>query len=142
MFTSSLILEAAPEPDHWITRAPLVWVDAKYGRIEVPVGFRTDLASIPRALRNLPALDPNGKSRRPAVVHDWLYAWQALGKDRSDEFFREALIVEGVVHVDAETLYLAVHLCGDEAWKSDGTATLESFFESRAAFVTWAALQP
>jgi hypothetical protein len=143
MFTSPLILQSEDDrPDFWYVRAPLIWCDPSWGRIEVPVGFRTDLASIPRMLRNLPALDPDGKSRRPAVVHDWLYAWQALGKDRADDFLRYAMIAEGVPHVDAETIYEAVHLFGETAYKGDGAATLESFFESRAAFVSWAAIQP
>lgn len=142
MFTSALVLEAAPIPDMWYVRSPLIWCDAIYGRIEVPVGFRTDLASIPRMLRNLPALDPNGRSRRPAVVHDWLYAWQAIGKDRADDFIRYAMIAEGVPHVDAETIYEAVHLFGDDAFKSDGAATLASFFESPVAFKAWAVIQP
>ncbi len=142
MFTSPLVLEAAPEPDIWVTRAPLVWCDPIYGRIEVPVGFRTDLASIPRMLRNLPALDPNGKSRRPAVVHDWLYAWQALGKDRADEFLRYAMIAEGVVHVDAETIYEAVHLFGATAWKEDGARGVAGAFESDAAYRSWSSVQP
>lgn len=142
MFTSPLVLEAAPEPDQWITRAPLIWCDDRFGRIEVPVGFRTDLASIPRALRNLAAFDPNGRSRRPAVVHDWLYAWQALGKDRADAFLRYAMVAEGVAHVDAETIYQAVHLFGGDAWKDDASRGLPAAFESGAAYHAWSSVQP
>lgn len=143
MFTSKLVLESDDaRPDFWYVRAPLVWADPIYGRIEVPVGFRTDLASIPRVFRNLPALDPDGLSRRPAVVHDWLYAWQAVGKDRADEFLRYAMIAEGLKHVDAETIYEAVHLFGASAFAEDGAATLKSFFETPAAFMAWAVIQP
>jgi Protein of unknown function (DUF1353) len=143
VFLSKLILESDDKrPDFWIVRAPLIWQDPTYGRIEVPVGFLTDLASIPRALRNISSLDPDGKSRRPAVVHDWLYAWQGFGKDRSDEFLRTALIDEGVPHFDAESFYEAVHLFGADSWKEDAARGLPNSFESSAAFMAWSGIQP
>src|ERR1700760_3556625 len=95
MFQTPLILESAAA-DLWVVRQPLIWVDDKYGSLTAPVGFMTDLASIPRILRNLPAFDPNGVSRRPAVVHDWLYWSQgAVTKRTADWFLHDAMISEG-----------------------------------------------
>lgn len=142
MFLSPLVLEADDSaPDFWTVRAPLVWCDSKYGRISVPTGFRTDLASIPRAFRNLPAFDPDGRSRRPAVVHDWLYAWQAFPKDTCDTFLRDSMLGEGCDHVDAESFYEAVHLFGNAAWASDGARGLPAAFESPVAYQAWLSVQ-
>jgi hypothetical protein len=39
--------------------------------IEVPVGFETDFASVPRGLWNF--FPPTGPYGKAAVIHDWLY---------------------------------------------------------------------
>ena len=143
MFTTELVLQAdAGRDDIWIVRAPLIWCNAEFGRICVPVGFRTDLASIPRAMRNLPAFDPNGRSRRPAVVHDWLYVTQPCPKDVADRFLRTAMLAEGAPHVDAEAFYEAVHLFGESAWHTGGAATVAAAFATQADYMAYVATQP
>ena len=95
MFTTPLDLRAYIA-DEWVVLNPLVW---EYGgeRITVPRGFITDLASIPRALRGLPNLDPNGLSRAPAVLHDFLYCSQTVeSRAVADGIFRAALQAVGV----------------------------------------------
>lgn len=122
MFTTPLELIAAPLPDLWDLGAPLVWSDALYGTLVVPVGFRTDLASIPRVFRNLPLLDPNGFSRRAAVMHDYLYGsafGRRLGKTFADDFLYDALISERVSPSGAWVYYAAVHYFGGPSWRSD-----------------------
>jgi len=123
MFLTTLTLTAEPQPDLWRLGAPLVWLDKTYGRLEVPAGFITDLASIPRLFRNLPWLDPNGFSRRPAVVHDWLYGSERgrrYGKEFADCFLRDALLVEQASKGAAQAFFLAVHWFGGSAWDADG----------------------
>lgn len=142
MFLTPLLLEAAADPDFWIVRQPLVWCDANFGRIAVPAGFRTDLASIPRALRNLPSFDPNGRSRRAAVTHDWLYSWQALGQPRSDDFLRAAMVAEGCDSEAAQAFYDAVKWFGHYAWSDDHARGLPAAFESPAAYQAWTSAQP
>lgn len=123
MFLTPLELIADPQPDLWRLGAPLVWCDPVYGRLEVPVGFQTDLASIPRLFRNLPFLDPAGISRRAAVVHDWLYGsadGREHGKQYADSFLRVALLAEGASKSVAQSFYLAVHWFGGSSWYEDG----------------------
>ena len=123
MFLTRFTSDDGPGPDLWTVRVPLVWLDATYGQLVVPAGFITDLASIPRLFRNLPMLDPNGLSRRPAVVHDWLYGsneGRAHGKQFADSFLRSALLAEGASPAVAQTFYLAVHLFGGSSWDGDG----------------------
>lgn len=114
-----------PAPDLWVVTRPFVWLDQEFGRIEVPIGMTTDLASIPRALRNIPELDPDGASRRAAVCHDFLYdrfAGRAHGKDFADRFLRAALIADGCGNITANLFYDAVREFGQsswDAWKAD-----------------------
>jgi len=50
------------------------WVDGETIReLKVPAEFPTDLASIPRVFRLF--FPVNGKHRKAAVVHDYLYSW-------------------------------------------------------------------
>lgn len=142
MFETRLCVDAEARQDMWVIEAPLIWVDTVYGRIEVPIGFQTDLASIPRALRNIPFLDPNGLSRRPAVVHDWLYAWRGWTKARSDNFLRAALLAEGALSVTAASFYYAVKWFGGGAWTSDAHALSATSFSTHEALAAWVASQP
>lgn len=138
MFLTRANVEDDPEPDIWVVMSPLIWVDPTFGRLIVPAGFRTDLASIPRLLRNLPFLDPNGPSRRPAIAHDWLYAWRGWGKDKADEFLRAALLAEGAYTATAAAYYYAVHWGGSEAWESDAGALESRDFDTQAHYAAWA----
>lgn len=128
MFLTPLVLVAVEGlPDQWQFEAPLMWADQVFGVLTVPAGFPTDLASIPRCLRNIPDLDPDGLSRRPAAMHDWLYGskeGRAHGKDFADNFIRAALLSEGAAHEVAEEFYLAVHLFGGSSWNGDGAKGL------------------
>lgn len=118
MFTSPLVLEALPAPGQWKVVTPLVWCDNSFGRIAVPPGFETDLASVPGIARAFPDFNPTGLSRRPAVVHDWLYTNKPISRDKADEFLREALISEGLPSAIAEAYYGAVRLFGESHWSS------------------------
>lgn len=119
MFLTELDLKAEPRADYWRVASPLIWSDPVYGRLEAPIGFVTDLASIPRVFRNLPAFDPNGPSRRPAVIHDWLYSSREgyrYGRLFADSFLRSALGAEGASQLTAEAFYWAVRLGGSSHW--------------------------
>lgn len=55
-----------------------VYIDPVEGRIEVPKGFVTDLASTPRFVWAF--LPPHGKYKWGAVIHDFVYKTQRFGK--------------------------------------------------------------
>jgi hypothetical protein len=137
MFTSELVLEVAVVQDNWTVMQNLIWKDDKFGTLVCPRGFYTDLASIPRILRNIPMLDPDGLSRRPAVMHDWLYAWRGISKDNADEFLKEALLSEDATSETAEIFYMAVHEFGQAAWDLDGTISLSTLFVIPGSYDTW-----
>jgi hypothetical protein len=104
MFVTRLVL-ADFKPNEWVLERALVWHD-RSKRIEVPRGFITDLASIPSAFRGV--LNVNGKSRKAAVLHDYLYCEHALSRKQCDDLFYFALIAEGMSAVLARTYWLGV----------------------------------
>jgi hypothetical protein len=91
-FVSDLVM-TDDRPGKWTLVEPLVWDDGER-RIEVPTGFVTDLASVPRLVRGV--LNVNGKSRKPAVLHDYLYRTKLLKRKDADALFAKALKAEGV----------------------------------------------
>lgn len=127
MFLTDLELIAEPQPDIWRVGAPLIWCDPVFGRLEAPVDFKTDLASIPRLFRNLPWLDPDGVSRRPAVLHDWLYdtcGGRRWGKEFADDFLYAALCDEGAGRPTGWAYWAAVHYFGHWSWNEAGVNLL------------------
>lgn len=112
-FTTALDLRAH-RPNEWVLLQPLRYWAASGVAYGVPAGFVTDLASIPRPARVL--FSPNGSSRRPAVLHDWLYCSRIVDRRRADDLFREALGVEGVGWITRQTLWAAVRMGGWVYW--------------------------
>ncbi len=96
-------------------------------RVNLPAGFITDFASIPRPLWNL--LPPTGPYGKAAVVHDWLYRRRVitcgdLGKTRlverseADRILLEAMQVLNVNAVERGTIYAGVRVGGWVAWRA------------------------
>lgn len=132
MFKTTLVLAADSVPDMWIVVEPLVWSDLIYGRLVVPVGFRTDLASTPGHV------DDNGPSRRPAVVHDALYnLGQRLGKDFADTFLRDSILAEGGGRMRSQAYYRAVQWFGGIAWRAAAREPGAAHFTTAAAYLLW-----
>jgi hypothetical protein len=76
----------------------------------VPIGYVTDLASVPRLFRFIVPV-ANAKNRRAAVVHDYLCTHpEGIVKDQkqADMVFREALSVVGVGRFRSAALYYPV----------------------------------
>ena len=111
-FLTSLQVERVPGKDRWITTAPLRYQsDTINGAIiEVPVGFETDFASVPR----LPFvyLAVGGCGEEAATIHDYLYRYQAVSRSVADSIFYEALRECGISWVQARTMYLGVRAFG------------------------------
>lgn len=102
------------EDDLWELTAPLIY-ECAHGRFEVPVGFRTDFASVPRAPIAFWFAGAIGESA--AVVHDFLYKHGGVSKDTADRVFYTALRDMGVPPFKASVMYQAVRLGGWPMWK-------------------------
>jgi hypothetical protein len=113
MFRTKPIVEWA-KADLFIVRAPLIWAERadSADAIVVPDGFPTDLASVPRILRNLKGFDQNGPSFPAAILHDFLYATGMGGKAYADQTFHRALIATGMSRPLAWMYFKGVDLFG------------------------------
>ena len=97
----------------WELLSPVVCaVDRK--DIVVPPGFRTDLASIPRAVRSI--TPQVGKHIPAAIVHDWLYKMGERSRKEADKIFLAAMKHLGVYGLRRWAMYGAVRGFGWMAW--------------------------
>ena len=91
----------------FILTAPLIYDCAVLNRtLTVPIGFPTDLASIPRPLWVI--LPPVNKYDAAAVVHDWLYQKGICTRHQADRVLNEAMEVLGVVDRERRAIYSGV----------------------------------
>jgi len=88
-----------------------------YLPVTVPIGFVTDLTSIPRVFWS--ALRPDGDYAYAAIVHDFLYWEQARPREEADVIFKLAMEDLDVRPEVVALIYEAVHRFGDEAWESN-----------------------
>ena len=89
------------------------------GTITVCTGFLTDLASIPKAFRNI--FDPAGPWMGPAVIHDYLYTKTAdrffpVTRKQADDIFKEAMFNIGI-GFERNIIWAAVRIGGWKSWK-------------------------
>jgi len=138
-FTTPLVVEFDYESDSkkpFVLVQPFQYLIGSLDSAEwvyVPVGFRTDFASIPRPFRNL--FSPTGEWGKPAVLHDFLYGegyvtqlmeeeesgdiyeeHRDVSRKEADDIFYEAMGVAGVGWFQRNTIYWAVRLGGAKTW--------------------------
>lgn len=95
----------------WRLTTPLVFESLKVARtIEVPAGFETDFASVPR----LPFayLLFAGVADEAAVVHDFLYSEGILTRKLADEVFAEAMRACGTAQWRSGLMWFGVRVFG------------------------------
>ncbi len=104
--------------DYWRVNRPFkFYVEGKHTRywVNIPEGYLTDGASIPRALWSIYA--PWGNYGQAAIVHDYLCEFlsvtengvpRRITREQADGIFNIALSVAGVDDVDRKLLYAAV----------------------------------
>jgi hypothetical protein len=119
-FLSKLEMENADGKDdgEWLLVAPLVYQsDVASMTLTAPVGFSTDLASVPR----LPVVFwlCGSTSNEAAVVHDYLYRSKILPRAKADAVLREASAVTGVAAWRRGLMWAGVRLFGWHAWRAD-----------------------
>jgi len=104
---------------NWIVRQPLKYIiGVSSESVTVPVGFVTDLASIPPALQSI--IQQNGRYLLPAVVHDYLYWKQTCTREQSDQILLLAMIENEVSDIHQLAIYNAVRAAGSFAWDDNG----------------------
>jgi hypothetical protein len=116
----TLHLSRFVEPVYFLIK-PTAWLpDAGQTRlrpVNVPTGFVTDFASIPRAFWSM--LRPDGEYTHPAIVHDYLYWMQTTSREDADEIFRIMMEDFSIPAATAATIHAAVRAFGGTAWDSN-----------------------
>jgi len=115
-------------PGEWVVLSLLGYQSADGERYYVPPTFITDLASIPAIFR--PAINRNGKSRKPAVLHDYRYCVKQGTREQADALFLEALEAEGVNLITRRIMWLAVRAYGWRYWNARTGITSEDFIDA------------
>lgn len=82
--------------------------------VEVPEGFETDFASVPRFFWRI--VPPWGRYSPAAVVHDYLYQTGMFSRIKSDRIFLFLMKKLGVPLWKRQTMYWAVRIGGFKSW--------------------------
>ena len=114
-FLSKLVVEDDNGFPFTLTQSLVYQSDILKQTLTVPVGFKTDFASIPRALWNI--LPPVGGYDHAAVIHDYLYQHGGVDRGLADSTLKEAMEVSGVGRVTRWTIYLGVRSGGWLVWR-------------------------
>ncbi|WP_462389432.1 DUF1353 domain-containing protein [Acidovorax sp. Q11] len=122
-FTTALQLERLEDTSRdgrgtWRLLGRLGYSSDLIGQVDVPQGFVTDLASVPR----LPVAYflAGGLAHAAAVVHDWLYTTHQVERATADAVFREACQACGVSAWRAWVMWLGVRAGGASSWAATG----------------------
>ena len=122
-FTTALQLERLEDTSRdgrgtWRLLGRLGYSSDLIGQVDVPQGFVTDLASVPR----LPVAYflAGGLAHAAAVVHDWLYTTHQVERATADAVFREACQACGVSAWRAWVMWLGVRAGGASSWAAAG----------------------
>ena len=103
----------------WQLTAPLVFWSGFFGQeIEVPKGFVTDFASVPRI--PVAYLLAGGDFQAPATLHDYLYRHGIVTRAIADGILSEACVVSGVPTWRTFIAWLGVRLFGWAHYKKWG----------------------
>jgi len=119
-FTEVLVVSPLADGKTWVTRKEFGYDIGEEGSgdsIDVPIGFMTDFASIPRPLWVI--LPRWGKYGNAAVIHDYCYWDQSRSRQESDRIFHEAMEVLKVPKCKIRIMYYAVRLFGGCAWSGN-----------------------
>lgn len=118
-FIGRLALSMRPGDDgrRWTLDEPLSYVADDGTEIVAYSGATTDGASIPRFAWRLFGPPLAGRHAPAAVLHDALYASEAMKREACDRYFLEMLLTCGLSHPLAVAMYAAVRAGGWLVWK-------------------------
>ena len=106
-------LDIGEKPEQWVLTEACIYQSEYMDdvgnavRVIVPIGFITDLASIPRVARFF--IIKNGRHRPAAIVHDWLCRLgMEFSRITADKIFLEAMKECKVPRIRRRLMYWAV----------------------------------
>ena len=96
-------------------------------KVTVKTGFDFDGASIPKSFWSVIGSPFNGAYVPSAVIHDGLYASEALSREICDEIFLELMKADGVSYTKRYAMYWAVRVGGALVWKKHTKEEVEKY---------------
>lgn len=94
---------------------PLVFESEQFGDVSVPIGFRTNYASVPRL--PLVFLIAGERVHKEAALHDAEYTLHRLTREQADALFLEALLLNPLIPKWlAYAMHRAVRWFGQSGW--------------------------
>jgi len=106
----------------YATTKPISWIPnpgsaKELQKVDVPAGFITDFASVPRIFWSV--LPRDGVYVYPAIIHDYMYWMQDAVRDVADETLREGMQDFKVDPVSVNAIYWGVRAGGWSAWAAN-----------------------
>ena len=96
--------------------------------IEVPAGFVTDFASIPRPLWTLAS--PHGFYSRASIIHDFLYWDQRCTREQADGIMLIAMQESAVGFAERQAIYAGVRAGGQSSWDGNASARAQGMLRT------------
>ena len=96
--------------------------------IDVPAGFVTDFASIPRPLWTLAS--PHGFYSRAAIIHDFLYWDQRCTREQADRIMLIAMQESAVGFAERQAIYAGVRAGGQSSWDVNAAARAQGMLRT------------
>lgn len=100
----------------WRLIRPFEYHPDKGKKIEVPIGFPSDGASIPKFAYSIIGGRWTGRYTKASIIHDWLYHSQTTTRKEADIIFIVAMRVLGVSLWKRVTMYRIVRMFGFIPW--------------------------
>lgn len=116
-FLSGLDAKLKDDDCVWVLAAPLVYESDIIGKVEVPTGFETDFASVPRV--PIAYMLFGDRAHREAVLHDYLYRTDSIPvttRSQADDVFLEAMAERGKGFFVRYAMFYGVRIAGWTAY--------------------------
>jgi hypothetical protein len=107
----------------WKLDVTLIYESDLVGRIEVPAGFETDFASVPRVPIFYTLF--GDRAHRESVLHDWLYRYDSVPlvtRSQADGVFKEAMQTTGKPWKIYFWMWLGVRIGSTPYWHKKSVA--------------------
>ena len=116
-FLTELEVRLKDDDRIWVLEFPLIYESDIVGGIEVPAGFETDLASVPR----LPIFYAlwGARAHREAIIHDYLYREDSIplvSFSMANNIFLETMKVRGKSWFIRWPMFLGVKFGGHSSY--------------------------
>lgn len=103
-------------PFEWTLAEPLSVILSNGKLMQIPVGYLTDFASVPRFLWSF--ISPIGQVNLPSIIHDYIYTEHNYSrKFGDDEFLKWMDFIAPHHKFKNRVMYCAVRIFGRPRWK-------------------------